>query len=48
MQCRLAAAILMTQIPLPFWRVGSGKKRELPPCARHSWATAERIKASFI
>ncbi len=24
------------------------EKKELPPCARHSWATAQRIKASFI
>ena len=22
--------------------------RDLPPCARHTWATAQRIKASFI
>ncbi|MDM7939975.1 MAG: ribonuclease HII [Methanothrix sp.] len=24
------------------------ENRELPPCARHSWTTAQRIKASFI
>jgi len=24
------------------------EKHDLPPCARHSWATAQRIKASFI
>ena len=24
------------------------ENKDLPPCARHSWTTAQRIKASFI
>ncbi len=36
------------QDTLTFLRNWVKENKELPPCARHSWATAQRIKASFI
>jgi ribonuclease HII len=46
--CRIGSGYPHDQDTIDFLRNWVRENRELPPCARHSWATAQRIKASFI
>lgn len=48
MQCKIGSGYPHDPDTLAFLESWVREKRELPACARHSWATAERIKASFI
>ncbi len=48
MNCIIGSGYPHDQITLNFLRDWVRENRDLPPCARHSWATAQRIKASFI
>jgi ribonuclease HII len=48
MNCIIGSGYPHDQITLNFLRDWVKENRDLPPCARHSWATAQRIKASFI
>jgi ribonuclease HII len=46
--CRIGSGYPHDQDTIDFLSNWVREKRELPPCARHSWATAQRIKASYI
>jgi ribonuclease HII len=46
--CKIGSGYPHDQDTLTFLCNWVKEKKELPPCARHSWATAQRIKASFI
>jgi ribonuclease HII len=46
--CKIGSGYPHDQHTLAFLSTWVKENRELPPCARHSWATAQRIKASFI
>lgn len=46
--CIIGSGYPHDQITLNFLKEWVKENRDLPPCARHSWATAQRIKASFI
>jgi ribonuclease HII len=48
MHCKIGSGYPHDQDTLDFLSQWVKEKHELPPCARHSWKTAERIKASFI
>ena len=48
MNCKIGSGYPHDQITLDFLGRWVRENRELPRCARHSWATAQRIKASFI
>ena len=48
MHCKIGSGYPHDQDTLDFLSRWVKEKHELPPCARHSWKTAERIKASFI
>ncbi len=48
MCCKIGSGYPHDQDTINFLTEWVKEKRELPPCARHSWATAQRIKASFI
>lgn len=46
--CKIGSGYPHDQDTLDFLNKWIRENQELPPCARHSWATAQRIKASFI
>jgi ribonuclease HII len=46
--CKIGSGYPHDQDTLAFLGNWVKENKELPPCARHSWATAQRIKASFI
>jgi len=48
MNCRIGSGYPHDRDTISFLCDWVREKKELPPCARHSWATAQRIKASFI
>lgn len=48
MHCKIGSGYPHDQDTLDFLSQWVKEKHELPPCARNSWKTAERIKASFI
>lgn len=48
MNCIIGSGYPHDQITLNFLMEWVKENRDLPTCARHSWATAQRIKASFI
>ena len=48
MQCKIGSGYPHDQDTINFLTEWVKEKRALPPCARQSWATAQRIKASFI
>ena len=48
MHCKIGSGYPHDQDTLDFLQNWVKENRDLPACARHSWATAERIKASFI
>jgi len=48
MNCKIGSGYPHDQITLDFLSRWARENRDLPSCARHSWATAQRIKASFI
>lgn len=47
MHCKIGSGYPHDQDTLDFLQNWVKENRDLPACARHSWATAERIKASF-
>ncbi|HPS91540.1 MAG TPA: ribonuclease HII [Methanothrix sp.] len=48
MHCKIGSGYPHDQDTINFLTEWVKEKRALPPCARQSWATAQRIKASFI
>ncbi|MDD2754002.1 MAG: ribonuclease HII [Methanothrix sp.] len=48
MHCKIGSGYPHDQDTINFLTQWVKENRQLPPCARHSWATAQRIKASFI
>ncbi len=48
LHCKIGSGYPHDPDTLAFLNRWVQENRELPSCARHSWATAERIKASFI
>ncbi|RQW78234.1 MAG: ribonuclease HII [Methanothrix sp.] len=46
--CKIGSGYPHDQNTLDFLASWLKENHDLPPCARHSWATAQRIKASFI
>ena len=48
MNCRIGSGYPHDRDTISFLCDWVREKKELPPCARHSWVTAQRIKASFI
>jgi len=48
MHCKIGSGYPHDQDTINFLTQWVKEKRQLPPCARHSWTTAQRIKASFI
>lgn len=48
MNCKIGSGYPHDQITLDFLSRWVRDNHGLPNCARHSWATAQRIKASFI
>ena len=48
MNCKIGSGYPHDQITLDFLSRWVSENHDLPNCARHSWATAQRIKASFI
>jgi ribonuclease HII len=46
--CKIGSGYPHDQFTLDFLTSWLKENRDLPPCVRHSWATAQRIKASFI
>ncbi len=46
--CKIGSGYPHDQDTIDFLCKWIKENQELPPCARHSWATAQRIKASFI
>ena len=47
MHCKIGSGYPHDQDTLDFLQKWVRENSDLPACARHSWATAERIKASF-
>jgi ribonuclease HII len=48
MHCKIGSGYPHDKDTIAFLSNWVKENRDLPPCARHSWATAQRIKASFI
>lgn len=48
MNCKIGSGYPHDKDTIAFLERWVKENRELPPCARHSWATSQRIKASFI
>jgi ribonuclease HII len=48
LDCKIGSGYPHDQNTLDFLGRWLKENHDLPPCARHSWATAQRIKASFI
>ena len=48
MNCKIGSGYPHDQMTLDFLSRWVRDNHDLPNCARHSWATAQRIKASFI
>jgi ribonuclease HII len=48
LSCRIGSGYPHDPDTIEFLKTWVKQNRDLPPCARHSWATAQRIKASFI
>ncbi|VVB72693.1 Ribonuclease HII [uncultured archaeon] len=48
LECKIGSGYPHDQDTIAFLSNWAAEKKELPACARHSWATAQRIKASFI
>ncbi|MBN1235669.1 MAG: ribonuclease HII [Methanotrichaceae archaeon] len=48
MNCKIGSGYPHDRDTIAFLERWVKENRDLPPCARHSWATAKRIKASFI
>jgi ribonuclease HII len=48
LHCKIGSGYPHDQDTLNFLSQWIKENRKLPPCARHSWKTAERLKASFI
>jgi ribonuclease HII len=48
MQCKIGSGYPHDRDTIAFLNNWVKENRDLPPCSRHSWATAQRIKASFI
>ena len=48
MHCKIGSGYPHDRDTIAFLERWVKENRDLPPCARHSWATAKRIKASFI
>ena len=48
MHCKIGSGYPHDRDTIAFLEGWVKENRDLPPCARHSWATAKRIKASFI
>ncbi|MDD4651400.1 MAG: ribonuclease HII [Methanothrix sp.] len=48
MHCKIGSGYPHDQDTINFLTEWVKEKRALPPCVRQSWATAQRIKASFI
>lgn len=48
MQCKIGSGYPHDRDTIEFLNNWVKENRDLPPCSRHSWATAQRIKASFI
>ncbi len=46
--CKMGSGYPSDPDTIRFLETWVKEKKELPPFARHSWATARRIKASFI
>jgi ribonuclease HII len=46
--CKIGSGYPHDQDTIDFLSNWIRNNKELPTCARHSWATAQRIKASFI
>lgn len=46
--CRIGSGYPSDPLTIEFLKKWVKDHSDLPPCARHSWATAQRIKASFI
>ena len=46
--CKIGSGYPADPDTIEFLQTWLRDHRDLPPCARHSWATAQRIKASFI
>jgi len=46
--CKIGSGYPTDKDTIDFLSSWVRENRELPPCARHSWTTAQRIKASFI
>jgi ribonuclease HII len=47
MQCKIGSGYPHDRDTIAFLSRWLDEKHELPRCARHSWATAQRVKASF-
>jgi ribonuclease HII len=48
LKCRIGSGYPTDPETIQFLQSWVQEHRDLPSCARHSWATAQRIKASFI
>jgi len=48
LHCKIGSGYPHDRDTIAFLSEWVQKNKDLPPCARHSWATAQRIKASFI
>ncbi|MBP7069638.1 MAG: ribonuclease HII [Methanothrix sp.] len=48
LNCKIGSGYPHDQMTLDFLSRWVRENRDLPGCARHSWSTAQRIKASFI
>jgi len=48
LSCRIGSGYPHDPDTIEFLKTWVKQNRDLPSCARHSWATAQRIKASFI
>ncbi len=48
MHCKIGSGYPHDRATIAFLSDWVKENRDLPPCARHSWSTAQRIKASFI
>jgi ribonuclease HII len=48
MHCKIGSGYPHDRDTIAFLSEWVRENKDLPPCARHSWTTAQRIKASFI
>lgn len=48
MHCKIGSGYPHDRDTIAFLSDWAKEKKDFPPCVRHSWATAQRIKASFI